>query len=54
MDIASVYSERIGDRRYNTSYPLRPEDWSSYRVDRNLDFSDVKELSIYIHIPFLQ
>jgi len=52
MDIASVYSERIGDRRYNTSYPLRPEDWSSYRVDRNLDFSDVKELSIYIHIPF--
>jgi len=39
---------------YNTSYPLHPSDWSSWRVSDRLSFDGVNELSFYIHIPFCQ
>ena len=39
---------------YNTSYPLHPSDWSSWRTADRLSFADVEDLSFYIHIPFCQ
>ena len=39
---------------YNTSYPLHPSDWSSWRTADRLSFDDVEDLSFYIHIPFCQ
>ena len=39
---------------YNTSYPLHPSDWSSWKTSDRLSFDDVKDLSFYIHIPFCQ
>ena len=39
---------------YNTSYPLHPSDWSSWRTSDRLSFDDIKDLSFYIHIPFCQ
>lgn len=40
------------DVRFNTSYPLRPQDWARYRTDVPLSFADEDRLSFYIHIPF--
>lgn len=39
---------------YNTSYPLHPSDWSTWKVPDTLSFDGVKDLSFYIHIPFCQ
>ena len=39
---------------YNTSYPLHPSDWSSWKTSDRLSFDDVEDLSFYIHIPFCQ
>lgn len=39
---------------YNTSYPLHPSDWSSWRTADRLSFDGVEDLSFYIHIPFCQ
>ena len=39
---------------YNTSYPLHPSDWSTWKVSDTLSFDDVDDLSFYIHIPFCQ
>ena len=54
MDIESIYTHRKQDERYNTSYPLCPEDWTQYRVDGELDYTGCQLLSFYIHIPFCQ
>lgn len=47
-----IFEERKDDPRWNTSYPLSPDDWRQYRVNHSLSFDDDKELSFYIHIPF--
>ena len=39
---------------YNTSYPLHPSDWSSWKTSDRLSFDDIEDLSFYIHIPFCQ
>ena len=39
---------------YNTSYPLHPSDWSSWKTSDRLSFDGVGDLSFYIHIPFCQ
>ena len=39
---------------YNTSYPLHPSDWSSWKTSDKLSFDGVGDLSFYIHIPFCQ
>ncbi|HHU59385.1 TPA: radical SAM protein [bacterium] len=36
----------------NTSYPLRKEHWSEYKVEGFDLFQDEDELCVYIHIPF--
>ena len=54
MDIESIYTHSKQDERYNTSYPLCPEDWKQYRVDGELNYTGCKRLSFYIHIPFCQ
>lgn len=50
--IERLFAERIKDPRWNTSYPLDPEDWYSYRTVGALSFESEKELSFYLHIPF--
>lgn len=45
-----AYKERCQLAEFNTSYPLRPEHWSSYRSNELLTFGT--ELSLYLHIPF--
>ena len=52
MTIAELYESRKDDPRWNTSYPLHPEDWAPYRVDGPLPFDNDRRLSFYIHIPF--
>lgn len=52
MDIAKLFELRKDDSRWNSSYPLSPNDWSAYRVAGSLPFDDDKILSFYIHIPF--
>lgn len=37
---------------WNTSYPLSPRDWETYRTDGPLSFEGERELSFYVHIPF--
>ena len=41
-----LFRERIKDSRWNTSYPLDPEDWSGYRLEGALPFESEKEVSI--------
>ena len=52
MTIAELYQSRKDDPRWNTSYPLNPSDWESYRVPAPLSFENEQRLSFYIHIPF--
>ena len=52
MTIAEIYEQRKDDPRWNTSYPLSPSDWSDFRVSGSLPFTNEKDLSFYIHIPF--
>ena len=49
-----LFETRKGIDDYNTSYPLHPSDWSSWRTSDRLSFDGVDELSFYIHIPFCQ
>ena len=51
LDLKTLFLERCGDSRLNTSYPLSPSDWAAFRVDGPLPF-DERTLSFYIHIPF--
>lgn len=50
-DLKSLFLERCGDSRLNTSYPLSPSDWAAFRVAEPLPF-DERSLSFYVHIPF--
>lgn len=52
MNLDKLFEERKDDPRWNTSYPLSPEDWKQYREAEPLSFAEEKELSFYIHIPF--
>lgn len=52
MTIAELFETRKADLRWNTSYPLSPDDWKEYRVHGRLPFSNDMSLSFYIHIPF--
>lgn len=52
MGIKELFEQRKDDSRWNTSYPLSPEDWSAYRVQGPLPFDEDKTLSFYVHIPF--
>lgn len=52
MNIEQVYLQRKDNPIWNTSYPLSPEQWASYRVGHNLPFDQENELSFYIHVPF--
>lgn len=50
--IEQKFLERKDNPIYNTSYPIHPSDWAKYRVKEPLSFSNEKEISFYIHIPF--
>lgn len=52
MTIAELFQSRKNDPRWNTSYPLHPTDWATYRVPVPLPFEKDHRLSFYIHIPF--
>ncbi|MBP8167641.1 MAG: radical SAM protein [Bacteroides sp.] len=52
MSINEVFELRKNDPKWNTSYPLSPDDWAKYRVHTPLGFEKDKELSFYIHVPF--
>lgn len=43
---------RIGEDRYSTAYPWKPEDWAQYRQPGRLKFRKNGRVSFYIHIPF--
>ncbi len=43
---------RIGQDRYSTAYPWKPDDWAQYRRPGRLKFSKDGRVSFYIHIPF--
>ena len=49
-----LFETRKGIDDYNTSYPLHPSDWSSWKTSDRLSFDGVEDLSFYIHIPFCQ
>ena len=51
-NIHSLFESRKDCTEWNTSYPLRIDDWAPYRVQEALSFNGVNELSFYIHIPF--
>ena len=52
MTIADLYQSRKNDPCWNTSYPISPSDWATYRVQGPLSFENDRRLSFYIHIPF--
>lgn len=52
MTIADLYQSRKNDPCWNTSYPISPSDWATYRVQDPLSFENDRRLSFYIHIPF--
>lgn len=52
QNIDDIFSTRVNDYRYNTSYPITPQQWQKYKVNSRLSFADVKDYSWYIHIPF--
>lgn len=53
-NLEEIFNERKNNPLYNTSYPLKKEDWSRYNglmVDKGMSFlSD--DINLYIHIPF--
>lgn len=51
LKMESCWLERRDNPLYNTSYPLRPEDWRGYRSRGELPFPE-KRCAFYIHIPF--
>ena len=46
-NFTEIFETRKNDSRWNTSYPLSPDDWNIYRVPEELSFSE-EELSFYI------
>lgn len=54
MVIEELYYTRKENPLYNTSYPVSPLDWESYRINEPLMFKSEKVLSLYLHIPFCQ
>lgn len=52
VNFTEIFEIRKNKSRWNTSYPLSPDDWNIYRVPEELSFSEEEELSFYIHIPF--
>ena len=52
MTIAELYQSRKNDPCWNTSYPISPSDWATYRVPGTLSFENDHRMSFYIHIPF--
>lgn len=52
ISIEELFERRKYDPNYNTSYPLKPEDWSRWKVDSSLRFNEYSDMSFYIHIPF--
>ena len=52
MTIADLYQSRKNNPCWNTSYPISPSDWATYRVQGPLSFENDRRLSFYIHIPF--
>lgn len=52
--LSDIFEKRKNDSRWNTSYPLSPDDWKVYRVSGELSFSGEKGMSFYIHIPFVR
>ena len=52
MEIYGIFELRKGNPYLNTSYPIDPKIWSKYRVYEPLSFSQEREMSFYIHIPF--
>lgn len=52
MTIREKFESRMNDNKYNTSYPLNPEDWKEYEVSGELKFDTSKPISFYIYIPF--
>ena len=53
-DTEALFETRKDISDYNTSYPLHPSDWSSWKTSDKLSFDGVEDLSFYIHIPFCQ
>ncbi len=53
-DFDLLFKSRMDDGRFNTSYPLRPQDWAPYRVDGCLPFDACRDMCFYLHIPFCQ
>jgi len=51
-NIDKLFQARKENFYWNTSYPIDPQDWESYRVRQELPFMDDKNLSFYLHIPF--
>ena len=52
MDITQIFESRKNNSKWNTSYPLSPNDWVKYRTDTSLIFNEKDGISYYIHIPF--
>ena len=52
MNLETLFHQRKDDPVWNTSYPLSPRDWETYRTDGPLSFEGERELSFYVHIPF--
>lgn len=52
MSIEELFDSRKDNPIWNTSYPLSPGQWATYRVDQVLPFEQEMELSFYMHIPF--
>ena len=53
-DTEALFETRKDISDYNTSYPLHPSDWRSWKTSDKLSFDGVEDLSFYIHIPFCQ
>ena len=47
-----LFESRKNDPKWNTSYPLCPENWKGFRTEQPLPFYGIEEMSFYIHIPF--
>jgi len=51
-DISAIFESRKGNPRYNTSYPLSPDDWSKFIKSGELAFDKDRPIAFYLHIPF--
>lgn len=50
--IDTIFQGRMYDGKWNTSFPINPSDWAKFRVDGELPFGGITEISYYLHIPF--